>query len=36
MGQAGRERALTFGWDETLGRMLGYYRAVLNEKKTNR
>jgi phosphatidylinositol alpha 1,6-mannosyltransferase len=35
MGQAGRERALTFGWDETLGRMLGYYRAVLNEKKTN-
>lgn len=35
MGQAGRQRALTFGWDETLGRMLGYYRAVLSEKKTN-
>lgn len=34
MGLAGRKRALTFGWDETLGRMLGYYRAVLNEKKT--
>ncbi|MCU1386509.1 MAG: glycosyl transferase group 1 [Acidobacteria bacterium] len=34
MGQAGRKRALTFGWDETLGRMLGYYRAVLSEKKT--
>lgn len=35
MGQAGRQRALTFGWAETLGRMLGYYRAVLSEKKTN-
>ncbi len=35
MGRAGRQRALTFGWDETLGRMLGYYRAVLSEKKTN-
>ncbi len=36
MGEAGRARALTFGWEETLGRMLGYYRAVLgqNEKKT--
>jgi glycosyltransferase involved in cell wall biosynthesis len=31
MGQAGRDRALTFGWDETLGRMLGYYRAVLGQ-----
>jgi glycosyltransferase involved in cell wall biosynthesis len=29
MGQAGRARALTFGWDETLARMLGYYRAAL-------
>jgi phosphatidylinositol alpha 1,6-mannosyltransferase len=29
MGQAGRARALTFGWDETLARMLGYYRAVI-------
>jgi phosphatidylinositol alpha 1,6-mannosyltransferase len=35
MGRAGRQRALTFGWDETLGRMLGYYRAVLSEKNTN-
>jgi phosphatidylinositol alpha 1,6-mannosyltransferase len=31
MGQAGRARALTFGWDETLARMLGYYRAVLGQ-----
>jgi phosphatidylinositol alpha 1,6-mannosyltransferase len=31
MGEAGRRRALTFGWDETLGRMLGYYRAVLGQ-----
>jgi phosphatidylinositol alpha 1,6-mannosyltransferase len=31
MGEAGRKRALTFGWDETLGRMLGYYRAVLGQ-----
>ena len=29
MGQAGRARALTFGWDETMARMLGYYRALL-------
>lgn len=29
MGQAGRARALTYSWDETLARMLGYYRAVL-------
>jgi glycosyltransferase involved in cell wall biosynthesis len=29
MGQAGRARALTFSWDETLTRMLGYYRAVV-------
>jgi phosphatidylinositol alpha 1,6-mannosyltransferase len=28
MGQAARARALTFSWDETLGRMLGYYRAL--------
>ncbi len=36
MGQASRARAMTFSWDETLARMLGYYRAVLaqNEKKT--
>lgn len=29
MGQAGRTRALTFSWEETMGRMLGYYRALL-------
>ncbi|MBA2589988.1 MAG: glycosyltransferase, partial [Alphaproteobacteria bacterium] len=29
MGQAARARALTFSWDETLARMLGYYRALL-------
>jgi glycosyltransferase involved in cell wall biosynthesis len=36
MSHAARTRSLTFSWDETLGRMLGYYRAVLgqNEKKT--
>jgi phosphatidylinositol alpha 1,6-mannosyltransferase len=31
MGQAARARALTFSWDETLGRMLGYYRALIGE-----
>ncbi|MBW8708803.1 MAG: glycosyltransferase family 1 protein [Alphaproteobacteria bacterium] len=29
MGQAARARALGFSWDETLARMLGYYRALL-------
>ncbi|HWA70444.1 MAG TPA: glycosyltransferase family 1 protein [Rhizomicrobium sp.] len=29
MGDAGRARALDFSWEETLGRMLGYYRALL-------
>ncbi len=29
MGLAARARALTFSWDETLARMLGYYRALL-------
>lgn len=29
MGQAARARALTFSWDETMARMLGYYRALL-------
>ncbi len=28
MGEAGRARALTFSWEETLARMLGYYRAL--------
>jgi glycosyltransferase involved in cell wall biosynthesis len=29
MGQAARARALTYSWEETLARMLGYYRALL-------
>jgi phosphatidylinositol alpha 1,6-mannosyltransferase len=29
MGAAARARSLTFSWDETLARMLGYYRALL-------
>ncbi|MEY4706618.1 MAG: hypothetical protein RJB58_341 [Pseudomonadota bacterium] len=29
MGKAARARALTFSWDETMARMLGYYRALL-------
>ncbi len=29
MGRAARARALTFSWDETMARMLGYYRALL-------
>jgi glycosyltransferase involved in cell wall biosynthesis len=29
MGEAARARSLTFSWDETLARMLGYYRALL-------
>jgi glycosyltransferase involved in cell wall biosynthesis len=29
MGQAGRARALTFSWDETMARMLGYYKSLL-------
>lgn len=28
MGAAGRARAMTFSWDETLARMLDYYRAL--------
>lgn len=28
MGEAARARALTFSWDETMARMLGYYQAV--------
>jgi phosphatidylinositol alpha 1,6-mannosyltransferase len=28
MGAAARARALTFSWDETMVRMLGYYRAL--------
>jgi phosphatidylinositol alpha 1,6-mannosyltransferase len=29
MGLAARARSLAFSWDETLARMLGYYRALL-------
>jgi phosphatidylinositol alpha 1,6-mannosyltransferase len=29
MGQAGLARALTFSWDGTMARLLGYYRALL-------
>jgi len=29
MGAAARARALTFSWDETMARMLGYYRALV-------
>ena len=29
MGEAARARALTYSWDETLARLLGYYRALL-------
>ena len=29
MGAAARERALGFGWDKTMARILGYYRDVL-------
>ena len=28
MGEAARAKSLTFRWDETLARMLGWYRAV--------
>jgi hypothetical protein len=29
MGAAARLRALTFSWDETMARLLCYYRALL-------
>lgn len=29
MGEAARTRALTFSWDETMARLLGYYKALL-------
>jgi glycosyltransferase involved in cell wall biosynthesis len=29
MGEAARVRALTYSWEETLARILGYYRALL-------
>ena len=35
MGEAARARALRFSWEETLAKMLGYYRA-LSPRKTNK
>jgi glycosyltransferase involved in cell wall biosynthesis len=32
MGTAARARALTFSWEETMARMLGYYRALLGAR----
>jgi glycosyltransferase involved in cell wall biosynthesis len=32
MGEAARNRALTFSWEETMARMLGYYRALLGAR----
>lgn len=32
MGDAGRARALTFSWDETLARILDHYRALLGRR----
>jgi phosphatidylinositol alpha 1,6-mannosyltransferase len=29
LGEAARKRASSFSWDETLAKMLGYYRALL-------
>jgi hypothetical protein len=29
MGLSARKRSLDFSWEETLARMLGYYRALL-------
>jgi phosphatidylinositol alpha 1,6-mannosyltransferase len=29
MGEAARARALTFSWDETMARLLGYYKTLL-------
>jgi hypothetical protein len=28
MGAAARARALNFSWDETMARLLGYYRGL--------
>jgi len=32
MGAAARARALSFSWEETMARMLGYYRALLGAR----
>lgn len=32
MGLAARERALTFTWDAAMGRLLGYYRALVPDE----
>jgi glycosyltransferase involved in cell wall biosynthesis len=31
MGAAARERSLEFSWDETMARILGYYKSLLAE-----
>ena len=33
MGEAARGRALAFSWDETMARLLGYYRALLGASR---
>ena len=33
MGAAARARALTFSWDETMARLLGYYKGVLSRTR---
>jgi phosphatidylinositol alpha 1,6-mannosyltransferase len=35
MGQAARQRSLNFSWEETLARMLGYYRALSSQNTDN-
>jgi len=35
MGRRARERSLDFSWEETLARMLGYYRALSSPKTGN-
>ena len=32
MSEAARVRAMTFSWDETMARLLGYYRALLGAR----
>ena len=34
MGAAARARSLGFAWDETMARVLGYYRSLLAEPET--
>jgi glycosyltransferase involved in cell wall biosynthesis len=32
LAQAARERSLEFGWDQTMARLLGYYRTLLTDE----